>query len=426
MAKQHAKLDEAIAGLDRVITAVVSTPDKLPSNAFYLTKDTLYQDVLRDVFSATKQLRHISQREIERRFDDVLLAVLRARRAGISAEEATRLGKDRATQLLTLLKSQPDPWFIHMRVNNVAHEGLPFTVGNVTLCVADSTNLEDMQRPGHAVIAGTKNTEKEKEAFKDRFRDWIQREFATRTVASVHVEALDADAAKRLALESLRAQLDLLNYCRSALPPSLPSWAYTDTDAMPRLTVALLYRGPHEQTVQFNMPFENIGTLEQLKVGVLQGLDAEAAGVSQLLSLASKAAVSKVEEKVVTAARLAGAALTRHRRDHAFLLNVIALESLFLGEPKEDADGSLGYRLRLGCARLLGSDPAERRRIFRQVRDVYARRSAIVHRGDSDVPEAEVDAAEELIRRSLQRILTTPELLQQRSLVGWLDEQILS
>ena len=87
-----------------------------------------------------------------------------------------------------------------------------------------------------------------------------------------------------------------------------------------------------------------------------------------------------LEEKLVAAFQWAGRATAEIRREEAFLLYAIALESIVLA----DSDPiELTYRLRVRIAHLLGNSPEARRNIFSKVGHLYDIRSKIVHSGRS-------------------------------------------
>ena len=63
-----------------------------------------------------------------------------------------------------------------------------------------------------------------------------------------------------------------------------------------------------------------------------------------------------------------------------------------------------------------------------RVRAIYGRRSGFVHRGHFDVTESEIEAAEWLVQRCLQRIIATPEILSgnREALRQWFEDLILA
>lgn len=59
----------------------------------------------------------------------------------------------------------------------------------------------------------------------------------------------------------------------------------------------------------------------------------------------------------------------------------IALEVLYLGGTGSEGLGELTFRLRIRAARFLGTDEADKKRLFNLVGDLYRLRSKAVHEG---------------------------------------------
>jgi hypothetical protein len=83
----------------------------------------------------------------------------------------------------------------------------------------------------------------------------------------------------------------------------------------------------------------------------------------------------------------------------------IALESLLLPNQKDD---NIGYRIALRCAHLIGMpDLASRKSIKTTVRDLYNRRSAIVHSGKVEVSDTELAVLGYYLRAALYVVINT-------------------
>jgi hypothetical protein len=80
---------------------------------------------------------------------------------------------------------------------------------------------------------------------------------------------------------------------------------------------------------------------------------------------------------LLTAAQWIGRATVERRREEAFLLYAIALETMLLPTQAQE----LGYRLRLRAAHVLGKTVAARKRIAADLAALYTVRSKIVHAG---------------------------------------------
>jgi len=87
----------------------------------------------------------------------------------------------------------------------------------------------------------------------------------------------------------------------------------------------------------------------------------------------------------------------------------IALEVLLLPDDPEAGQGNLSYRFRVHGAHYLADSAAERRDVFRRLRDIYNTRSGLVHGGHYPSP-AEIaaarDSARDLAARGLLRAVS--------------------
>jgi hypothetical protein len=113
------------------------------------------------------------------------------------------------------------------------------------------------------------------------------------------------------------------------------------------------------------------------------------------------------------------------RREEAFLLSAIALETIML---PGSGSNELAYRLRLRVAHLLGETLDERREIIRKIRNLYNIRSKIVHDGAYEVTDAELRQIRSFAKKATWRLLETPYLRKCPSLADmetWFESQIL-
>jgi len=90
-------------------------------------------------------------------------------------------------------------------------------------------------------------------------------------------------------------------------------------------------------------------------------------------------------------------------RNLSFLSLMVSLETL-LNPGKHE----ITYRISRNTAVLLGKDVKDSRKIFREVRELYAKRSAIVHSGKSDIVNNEdLSKLRYYVRESIKRIYRT-------------------
>jgi hypothetical protein len=84
-----------------------------------------------------------------------------------------------------------------------------------------------------------------------------------------------------------------------------------------------------------------------------------------------------------------------------FLSLMISLEALL-----NDANSELRFRVSRGCAVLIGKTPSESKQIFKQVKELYDKRSILVHTGDkSKIKEIDVLNLKEIVRQALKKAL---------------------
>lgn len=84
-----------------------------------------------------------------------------------------------------------------------------------------------------------------------------------------------------------------------------------------------------------------------------------------------------------------------------FIALMIAFEALF-----NDGKQELRNKVARGCAVLLGKTKAASRIYFKEVRDLYDRRSVLVHTGDrSKISRQDVLLLKEYVRKSIVRVV---------------------
>jgi hypothetical protein len=142
--------------------------------------------------------------------------------------------------------------------------------------------------------------------------------------------------------------------------------------------------------------------------------------VSKLLS--SKR--NKLEDQIIASIQWAGRATVDARKEEAFLLYAIALESLVLADkdPRE-----LTYRLQVRVAHLLGKDIKARQEIFSTVGRLYGVRSQIVHSGHYQVVDSDLSLIRAFAKSCIIRICTSDPFVGMstpKDLAEWFQEQV--
>ncbi len=144
----------------------------------------------------------------------------------------------------------------------------------------------------------------------------------------------------------------------------------------------------------------------------------------RLSKLARTSETSTCGSLLLSAAQWVGRATIDRRREEAFLLYAIALETLMLPGEKS---GELGFRLKLRVAHLLGRTGAARALIAKEISRLYGIRSAIVHAGSYEVTDEDLGLLRSIVKRALLRLLRLTSLhrVTHEQLSDWFDRRIL-
>jgi hypothetical protein len=248
--------------------------------------------------------------------------------------------------------------------------------------------------------------------------------FSGQAVAQVAVEAVDQEAANALAQHELRLALDVINFYGDLIHPlsnrvrvCMRGESYRILDGhlglhlgdQPTYTVGEVVRGP----------------LDLLNWAAMDADKSKKYGFQRIAGILSQSRRSALEDRMLSSFQWAGRASVDDRREQAFLLYAIALESLLLGS-KFDAE--VGYRLRLRCAHLLGIGIDGKKRIMKSLSDLYSTRSKIVHSGSFEVTDGDLSLMRFVAKNALIAVLTEAHF---QSLVGeeqfeqWFEDKIL-
>jgi hypothetical protein len=133
---------------------------------------------------------------------------------------------------------------------------------------------------------------------------------------------------------------------------------------------------------------------------------------------------TKWEDRILAAIQWAGRATSCIRREDAFLMYMIALESFLMGDGKTE----ISYQLRVRASHVIKKDLKSRKELMRTMAEIYNTRSRIVHSGKYDVTRGQL---EEVSRCTTQAILYAlvaepfSEMTDPKQFEEWLNDQIL-
>jgi uncharacterized Ntn-hydrolase superfamily protein len=171
--------------------------------------------------------------------------------------------------------------------------------------------------------------------------------------------------------------------------------------------------------------WEVVGPLILMPLKRLDDIEKERSMGISAVSRMLKEKKGGLQEKLLSAIQWAGRATTDNRKEEAFLLYAIALESLILAENEKD---ELLYRLRTRTSHLLGEGIESRKKIYKRLGDLYGIRSQIVHSGKYQVTDSDLGQMRFLTKNCILRVLTEEPFTSFESiddLVCWFNDRIL-
>ncbi len=130
-------------------------------------------------------------------------------------------------------------------------------------------------------------------------------------------------------------------------------------------------------------------------------------------------------ERVLASLSWAGRASKETRTDSAFVMYGVALESLLT---KKGARGGVSDRLRMRVSQILSKAPANRRKIYELMGELYRMRSELVHGGISDdMRENDLHVLRTVVQGVLTRFLTKlpfRTMTRDQELERWFDDRV--
>ena len=358
--------------------------------------------------------RPVSKRAVNSLLDDFLLRIVIAR----ESEEKAGLGERLAEEVQALkagLFEKPRNWEVQRVVEGLAPSGLPFSVGQVEFEFLDEPKLSALKMKTAARIRELKprgdveSTVAVAATDLDKLRGMA--------IATLSVNAVDAEAAIQAAKDQLQITIDAINLFSPREP--MGGWAFLPGDTMPQDELVMAFCEGHSL-----MPsFRRAGPQRKIPLNQI----AKRPGFARVSEMLAKEAPNDLADKILASVRWAGRAQVEARREEAFLLYAIALESLVL---QKEIKTELSYRLAIRCAQI-GGGPAleDKKLVVDQIQSLYDLRSRIVHSGNFTVNEEELELMSRyavstlliLIQQEPFRSMTTVQQLE-----NWFEAQLLS
>ena len=367
-----------------------------------------YRKCLSNFIKTLQNDEKIGSRFIERLLQTAILKSIDIR--GNQPETSIESRIDQAIEEMEgELSREPDKYKIFLQVNGISNDGLPIQIGGIKFSQFDQTELS---------------------VFKDRVtKNYSPQEMEDdlryllgMVVAEIDVQALDENAAKTIATNRLRIILDVINFFTDLVPYSL-GFAYIPGEVERQQFMIPIQKNSDS----FVFHYERSEPLDDFSLEKLIQTDNEKhIGFSSIEKMLGNSS-NKLQKRIVASVQWAGRATvySKRRKEEAFLLYVIALESIILADKNPT---ELSYRLKLRISHLLGHDSQSRLKIFQTINNLYAIRSGIVHNGQFQVTDADLSVARYLTKSCLIKILVEEPFCSMQSIEKFaqeLEERIL-
>jgi hypothetical protein len=423
MAKQN-HLGVALEGVRRFIRSLNGVANSLGASEFDLSfavdegeldlrepEASAYRECLNDLYSRLPRSELITKRAVEKLFQRSIIKALTFQGGTVTTSEPQISNAIR--ELESALAATPKKYGVYYPVVGLNPDELPSKVGHYDFFVFGA---EEVER-----FIGVQ-VEKRSVATRTLIEPALNKGMLDAVVAYREVEALEPYAARDRALRDLRFTLDVVNFYSDLIPSirahvSLPG----DRDGAP-VTAAIVDLTNKSQKTISRERVGRVGTLSLKNLHEFEGCRERAfSRVDDLL----RSDRNKMEEAFLASVRWAGRATASDRTEEAFLLYIIALESLILADHQP---GELSYRFRLRVAHLIGEDVEARRAIAKQVNELYSIRSSIVHSGKYEVSDADLAIMRMTVKNCIITLANDPGFCAIKSpqdFGTWIEHRIL-
>jgi hypothetical protein len=359
----------------------------------------------------------ISNKTIESVFQKTILSTLdiQEKRKEKSFEDKLSIA---IRELCDTLSSAPIAFNVFYPVFGLAEESLPIQVGNVKFCVFDDSQLAKFSKL-LLEYEGDKNEKKNRLYLWDEI---MKSNIIGKPVGMIESIAFDVIAAKAQAIKDLILTIDIINFFSDLIPYEKGFIYLPGENDKVEIIVPIISQG--DKPV-FSYGWNIIGSPTPFSFQKLLETDKKRGlGFSNISTLLSKK-INAIEERIIASIQWAGKATIRNRKEEAFLLYAIALESLILPE-KNTVE--LGYRLRTRVAHLLAENLEQRKIISKNINALYETRSDIVHNGSYQVTDADLNLIRSYSKSCILKIINDSSIASKSDIVSfvqWFEDKIL-
>lgn len=293
-----------------------------------------------------------------------------------------------------------------------------FELGRVRFVPGDKNLITGMKNKVSLIIDVLKNTDTEKENYKQSIGQDIELEFSDGCVGIVEVNA-EPVRAYEVGKEEVRRAIDLLRFSSKAIYPL-------------KEDIRIGLKGDHPKTNRlslvtsktcFKIEDDSEGSVFQFEINQESLKRMNDLGVFKVSDALIKKQASNFEKSLIRSIHWFSVALTQDENSNAFLFLIVALESLF----KPERGNSIGGTVAESVAFLMSDNLEGRKKIISIVRDYYGKRSGVAHGGKESISDTDlytlVNIAGTSIMKAIQKL---SDFTSQEQFMSWIEDQKLS
>jgi hypothetical protein len=416
--------------LIKLIHSKPEIPDINPrSNTIYFSNSALgflilddessskYLQLLTKIFKKTVKSEDISQQYIQKQFDSAVLMAVDQNKLSIQPIEIRIQSSFEV--FANSLKTKKTKYKFYYPVFGLHTEGLPLKIGNIQFEVFNQNTLLDLELPPNETDPDNIRQFKESEIIRLKKDGIIGSPYAIITV-----DAIDKEAAQNIATKNLKKLIEILNYFVSFIP--FPNgFIFLPGDSQ-RMVVFDPIKAI-DQKKEIFLSREVKGPLSLISFQMI--IDTERKnniGFNNTIGILEKSK-SKLECLKINSIRWAGKAFVQERlgkREDAFLSYIIALDSIILPAKYPE----LHYRFKIRLTHLVSLEKTNRSEIAKTIDDLYDIRSKIVHSGNFEITNTDINNIRLITQRALTRLLIDEPfnyMVEIKELETWFENQIL-
>ncbi|HZV12753.1 MAG TPA: hypothetical protein VFA55_06015, partial [Candidatus Kapabacteria bacterium] len=339
----------------------------------YFHESSMYFGIVNFLHSTVPQLDGINRKIVEH-------AVQKAIRSALSMNPEITDGEklDHGVQCIRdLLQMEPKTWRIYHEIKGAMLEEICLDFGRCRLLNCNDELFEKLIEPSQRVDS------KDRESATILLKSHLSN-YRGKMIGEITVYAPDENSALGTGLNDLRFILDVLNFFVDTLNEFRLIDGYLflpgEWDSVDAPTVMI------EDGENPGKMLSSAHSYEGVPLSMFRRSGNENDMIQHTMAIISKGEKSIIEERLIGAMRWVGRATLERRRDEAFLLCMIALESIILGKKTE----SLGSCMAKRVASLLEKEQGKQESLCKTVKNLYNIRSRIAHSGYFNVREAQL------------------------------------